>query len=289
MRASLLASATAVSLNLYLTVLRSSSALAHRRKASLWPLRWPSVRAGPDDQELAQIAVAHLGDAPEPRLAAGRALARRQAEEGGELAPDAKAPMSWIVATIAEAVIGPTPGMVVSRLRRLVGLDRRRKLLVDRHDRLVERVDLIDERRKRPAHAVGDHDLAVLVEAVGGQPLQRIGVLRPLRRDHADLGHVSAQGVEQRRALARQQFARAVAHQLRLVVDRAQPARTVAPAAPPPRRSPPHRPRRSCSAAHRASHAPAGSASPRGRARRAARPQWCAEPHASIATKHGGN
>jgi alkylated DNA repair protein (DNA oxidative demethylase) len=28
------------------------------------------------------VAVAHLGDAPEPRFAAGRVLARRQAEEG---------------------------------------------------------------------------------------------------------------------------------------------------------------------------------------------------------------
>jgi hypothetical protein len=39
MRATLLASATAVRLNLYLTVLRSSMPLAHRRMASLWPLR----------------------------------------------------------------------------------------------------------------------------------------------------------------------------------------------------------------------------------------------------------
>src|SRR6516164_5358446 len=44
-------------------------------------------RAGAHDQQLAQITVAHLGDAPEPCLAAGRALAWRQAEEGGELAP----------------------------------------------------------------------------------------------------------------------------------------------------------------------------------------------------------
>jgi hypothetical protein len=43
MRATLLASATAVRLNLYLTVLRSSIPLAHRRKASLWPRRWRSV------------------------------------------------------------------------------------------------------------------------------------------------------------------------------------------------------------------------------------------------------
>src|SRR5271166_2492697 len=68
-------------------------------------------RAGAHHQELAQITVAHLGDAPEPLLAPGRTLARRQAEEGGELAPLAKALMSLIVAVIAEAVTGPTPGM----------------------------------------------------------------------------------------------------------------------------------------------------------------------------------
>src|SRR6516162_2354427 len=44
-------------------------------------------RAGAHDQQLAQVTVAHLGDAPEPWLAAGRTLAWRQAEEGGELAP----------------------------------------------------------------------------------------------------------------------------------------------------------------------------------------------------------
>jgi ERF superfamily len=44
------------------------------------------------------------------------------------------------------------------------------------------------------------------------------------------------------------------------------PARTAGPAASPPRRSPPRRPRRSCCAGHRASHARAGSASLRSRA-----------------------
>ena len=44
------------------------------------------------------------------------------------------------------------------------------------------------------------------------------------------------------------------------------PAQTAGPAAPLPRKSPPHRPRRSCCAGHRASHARAGSASLRSRA-----------------------
>src|SRR5208283_1731851 len=55
MRATLLASATAVSLNLYLTALRSSSALAHRRKASLWPLRWRSVAQAPTTRSLRKL------------------------------------------------------------------------------------------------------------------------------------------------------------------------------------------------------------------------------------------
>jgi hypothetical protein len=104
--------------------------------------------------------------------------------------------------------------MVIKRLAVSSAFDRRRQLLVDRCDRLVERVDLTHERTKRGAHAVGDHDLAVVGEAVGGQALEAIGVLRALRRDDADLGHVPAQGVEKRRALAGQKLARPVAHQL---------------------------------------------------------------------------
>ena len=41
-----------VSLNLYLTVLRSSIPLAHRRRASLWPLRWWSVAQAPTTSSL---------------------------------------------------------------------------------------------------------------------------------------------------------------------------------------------------------------------------------------------
>src|ERR1700685_3537723 len=73
MRATLLASATAVRLNLYLTVLRSSMPLAHRRMASL-AFAMAQRRAGAHHQKLAQVAVAHLGDPPEPRFAAGRVL-----------------------------------------------------------------------------------------------------------------------------------------------------------------------------------------------------------------------
>ena len=49
-------------------------------------------RAGAHHQKLAQVAVAHLCDAPEPRVAAGRVLARRQAEERSELTPTCEDP-----------------------------------------------------------------------------------------------------------------------------------------------------------------------------------------------------
>ena len=124
-------------------------------------------RAGAHDQKLAQIAVAHLGDAPEPRFAAGRVLARCQAEEGSEFTPAREG--AGVLdrghdrrgGDRADARNGHQP------LGCLVGLDRRCELLVDRSDGLIERIDLADKRTKCPADAVGDQDLAVLVEAVG--------------------------------------------------------------------------------------------------------------------------
>ena len=76
---------------------------------------------------------------------------------------------------------------------------------------------------KRYADAVGDQNLAVLVDDRSiGEALQIIGVLHALRPNDADLGEMAAQTVERRRTLAREQFARPMAHQLGLVVDRAQ-------------------------------------------------------------------
>src|SRR5580700_3077566 len=133
-------------------------------------------RAGAYDQKLAQIAVAHLGDAPEPLLAPARVLARRQAEEGGELAPAGEG--AGVLdgghdrrgGDRADAGNGHQP------LGCLIGLDRRCDLLVDRSDRLVERINLADKRTKRHPDAVGNYDLAVRVKAVDGQALEVIGM-----------------------------------------------------------------------------------------------------------------
>src|SRR5271167_1363843 len=113
--------------------------------------------------------------------------------------PLAKSPMSWIVAIIAEAVTGPTPGMVINRLAVSLALT-------------AIAISL--------SIAVGNHSLAVFVKAVDGQPLQIIGMLRALRRVDADLGQMPAQRVERRRPLAGEQLAGPMAHQLGLVLDR---------------------------------------------------------------------
>jgi hypothetical protein len=103
---------------------------------------------------------------------------------------------------------------------KVIGLDRRRKLPVDRSDGLIQHVDLADKRTKCAAHAIGNHDLAILVETVGSHALQVIGLVRALRCDEADLGQTAAQSIERRRALAGEQLARSMAHQFGLVVDR---------------------------------------------------------------------
>ena len=46
-----------------------------------------------------------------------------------------------------------------------------RKLPIDRSDGLIQRVDLADKRTKCAAHAIGEHDLAILVETVGSHAL----------------------------------------------------------------------------------------------------------------------
>jgi hypothetical protein len=109
--------------------------------------------------------------------------------------------------------------MVISRLAVSSALA---ELPVDRLDCLVERVDLPDKREEGDAHAIGNHDLAVVIDAVvGQQPLEGISVLNALRGDDPDFRQMAAQGVERRRALPDHQLARSMAHQRRLVLHRA--------------------------------------------------------------------
>src|SRR5271154_1097949 len=134
--------------------------------------------------------------------------------------PSAKALMSGIVATIAEAVTGPTPGMVI----------RRRALSSAFTDAFsvssiasisssiasICRTSGASEARTPSGTRISPCSSAPVL----GQPLQRVSVLRPLRRDDANLCQMPAQGVQQPRAVARQRLADAMTHQLGLVLDR---------------------------------------------------------------------
>src|SRR5208283_4604060 len=88
-------------------------------------------RAGAHDQKLAQIAVAHLGDAPEPRLAAARMLTRGQPEEGGELPPAGKRAEVLDRGEERRGGNRADPRNGHQAPRGLVGLGGRLKLLVD--------------------------------------------------------------------------------------------------------------------------------------------------------------
>ena len=81
MRAILLASATATSLKGFLSI----SFFAHIRSGSVCGLVETAPHGRPD-QRFAQIAIAHLRNAPLLWLAARGVLLGRQSEKGGELA-----------------------------------------------------------------------------------------------------------------------------------------------------------------------------------------------------------
>ena len=116
---------------------------------------------------------------PEPRFAAGRVLPRCQAEEGSELTPTREGAGVLDVAMIADAVTGPTPGIVINRLAVSPALtDAASSLSIPRS--LIQRVDLADKRTKCAAHAIGDDDLAILVETMRLRP--KAWLTRPAAR-----------------------------------------------------------------------------------------------------------
>src|ERR1700732_4019280 len=71
------------------------------------------------DEQFPQISIAHLRDAAQPLLAAGRVLSRRQAKKGGEITRGRESGdvlnAPGTLAAIPEAVAGPKPGIVIRR------------------------------------------------------------------------------------------------------------------------------------------------------------------------------
>src|SRR5882672_5505233 len=65
---------------------------------------------GADDEQVAQIAAAHLGDAAQALLAAAGVLPRHHPSQAANWRPDRNALASSTVAANAVAVVTPTPG-----------------------------------------------------------------------------------------------------------------------------------------------------------------------------------
>ena len=118
-----------------------------------------------------------------------------------------------MVAAIAEAVIGPKPGMLISRRAVSSFSEQLCDRSVEPRNRFVEVAQLHHQRRQRLAHFKRYSLVAGL-----DQLSQFAGVSGPLRRDHADLGQVTTQPIEQLRALRDQHLPRLVPHQRCLVL-----------------------------------------------------------------------
>ena len=109
MRAVLLARATVTSMRGLRASIRASQepSAAPRRPAA--PPRWRR------DQQAADGPLAHLRDGPELLLAPGRFCSGVSPSQAAKSRPARKASAAGASATMAAAVIGPMPGMVISR------------------------------------------------------------------------------------------------------------------------------------------------------------------------------
>lgn len=101
--------------------------------------------------------------------------------------PVAKVFASCTVAKIAEAVMGPIPGMLVNR--RAVGSALTCIAICLSIASISSSSASIwrHNEASAPPDTFGNHDLAVLVSFLSEKALERISVLRPLGRNDADL------------------------------------------------------------------------------------------------------
>ena len=170
-------------------------------------------RDRPQRDQPAQVAVAHLAHAPEPRLAAGRSLPGHQPEPGGELPPAAEQlgvrhrRAQGHRAQRAEArdhVQSPRPFVLAQR---------RRDQPVELADLLADRLQSLRQRQQRRPH---DERKPV----AGAQPADQFEHRGAALRHHdAEFRKMAAQRVQQLGALPHQQIARLEQHQTALLLD----------------------------------------------------------------------
>src|SRR5580692_2258057 len=121
-----------------------------------------------------------------------------------------------MVAAIAEAVIGPKPGTLINR---------RAVSSFCASFAMLRSSLAIASSRLRNCTTSGASASQTSNGTVSSQGLDQLsqfaGVSQPLRSDHADLGQVPTQAVQQLRSLSNQHLARLVTHQHCLVLTRA--------------------------------------------------------------------
>ena len=191
MRAILFARATATSLGGFsASILRSHGSANHRRR--------------PQNQQLSQVPLPHLGDPSQPLPPARGDFARCQANPRREVAPPGEA-----LHRRCEGVHRHRPDLSHPRNRH-----QSPQLLVRPHDRphllvdLVElRVQLIDPVKQQAGR--GHNQLGERFGALGERLPQLLDIGHATRRDQTELRQVTPQRVDRLRALSNQEPPRA--------------------------------------------------------------------------------
>src|SRR5260370_29116397 len=133
-----------------------------------------------------------------------------------KLRPDRKVLGSATLATRAVASIGPTPGMQMKALARLVGPVPGYDHPIELQNLLLQAEQLGTERGKAPAGNL----MHSPVVRVGNNVQQFRDSFTPDRRDNAKLGKVRPDRINHRSLLANEQMTSAVKHQAALLLRR---------------------------------------------------------------------
>src|SRR5262245_747390 len=146
--------------------------------------RLPDHGKGPDDQHAPQVSIALLGDGSQPLLAAGRILARDDADPGRKVAPRLEDRSirnrgdNGTRAEDANARNGLEPFAVLAFAML------REKALLDRANLGLARGDLRNKRRQAGAPILGQAGIA----GIGDDCKQRLEAVVALRSDNTELG-----------------------------------------------------------------------------------------------------
>ncbi len=171
-----------------------------------------------------QISVAHLRDAAQRPLAAGRVLFRRQAKKGGELARARESGDVLNAGGHRRGCHRAQAGSGHQAARPFVASSHRGDSSIAACDLLVQNMQLPHQRGECRAHAGRNRLVAFRFD----DPAKSRAFLSPRARDDPNLGQMPAKCVDQLRALRHQYFARLVMHERRLVLQRAHADKLVA-------------------------------------------------------------